>query len=789
MLAEEIMYYIFKIIVLSFFSIALTYEPTTARGDVVDINSDPINNVYVFSETGQFYTTDDGIFIVLYKNKNEELTFKKIGYKTETFSIDYVLKNKTIIMERENINLREVKISEISGNINKQNSTTDIHVYSNYDFKSGNTHFDDIINKIPNMNYAGGTSRARYFQIRGIGEKSQYAGENGPNYYIGTVIDDIDVSGIGMGIFTDDINQIEVYQGPQSFSYGHNAMAGLINIKTIDPSSKQISKKKLTIGNDKLLQASYSYDAPLIKNTLLINHFIYYSKQNGFIYNTFLNDYKNNKSEFYQKIKLVYSNKNFNSKLTLLETNLNNGYDQWTPNNNPDTSYTNQPGNDSQRLYALSLKNIINLNKNKFIHISSYLKSDMEHSYDSDWGNDIFWSNDPYNVNDWSYEYFQEELRKRSMFTQELRYIYDISNNSKISTGIYYKSLNESDNAIGWILGGEDAGLVSEFNISNLAYYNEFKFNLNKIFITLNLRIEHIKTDYQSTHFHEYYNYYTYYTTYDTSYVDIKKTDNLRGGKLSILYNLNKKNNIYITLSNGFKAGGVNQNPRLSIQNNTYEPEYNQNIDIGYRFKGDVSAFNLTSFYMKRNNLQVNISSQQDSSNPNSFYFYTSNASTGYNMGWNLDFKIMVSNNFEFYSNIGLLKTKITNYSYMTDQSTTIEFQEREASHAPLYTVSLGFTKHYKKFNFGANLEGKDKFYFSDSHNQESQAYLIANSYFDYQLNSNTIISLWSKNIFNKQYAVRGFYFGLEPPNYEDKLYMSYGEPFTVGLTLGYTLE
>ena len=65
MLAEEIMYYIFKIIVLSFFSIALTYEPTTARGDVVDINSDPINNVYVFSETGQFYTTDDGIFIVL----------------------------------------------------------------------------------------------------------------------------------------------------------------------------------------------------------------------------------------------------------------------------------------------------------------------------------------------------------------------------------------------------------------------------------------------------------------------------------------------------------------------------------------------------------------------------------------------------------------------------------------------------------------------------------------------------------------------------------------------------
>ena len=82
-------------------------------------------------------------------------------------------------------------------------------------------------------------------------------------------------------------------------------MAGLINIKTIDPRSERTTKKKLTIGNDELLQASYFYNAPLIKNTLLMNHFIYYSKQNGFIYNTFLNGYKNNKSEFYQKIKFL----------------------------------------------------------------------------------------------------------------------------------------------------------------------------------------------------------------------------------------------------------------------------------------------------------------------------------------------------------------------------------------------------------------------------------------------------------------------------------------------------
>ena len=53
-------------------------------------------------------------------------------------------------------------------------------------------------------------------------------------------------------------------------------------------------------------------------------------------------------------------------------------------------------------------------------------------------------------------------------------------------------------------------------------------------------------------------------------------------------------------------------------------------------------------------------------------------------------------------------------------------------------------------------------------------------------INSHLDVSLWSKNIFNAKYTTRGFFFGLEPPNYEDKLYLSYGEPFTIGITLNY---
>ena len=47
-------------------------------------------------------------------------------------------------------------------------------------------------------------------------------------------------------------------------------------------------------------------------------------------------------------------------------------------------------------------------------------------------------------------------------------------------------------------------------------------------------------------------------------------------------------------------------------------------------------------------------------------------------------------------------------------------------------------------------------------------------------------IKAWVNNIFDKRYAIRGFYFGLIPPNYEDKLWLSYGDPRHYGISIEY---
>ena len=98
---------------------------------------------------------------------------------------------------------------------------------------AGESHFGDVLGLVPNLNVAGGTSRPRYFQLRGIGELEQY--EGAPNPSVGFLIDDIDFSGVGMPATLYDAARVEVLRGPQGTAYGANALAGLISLSTQAP--------------------------------------------------------------------------------------------------------------------------------------------------------------------------------------------------------------------------------------------------------------------------------------------------------------------------------------------------------------------------------------------------------------------------------------------------------------------------------------------------------------------------------------------------------------------------
>ena len=87
----------------------------------------------------------------------------------------------------------------------------------------GAQQIEDIINTVPNMNFDSGTGRARFFQIRGIGEREQFIDPINPS--VGVIIDGVDFSGAGTIATMLDVNQVEVLRGPQGTRYGANALA------------------------------------------------------------------------------------------------------------------------------------------------------------------------------------------------------------------------------------------------------------------------------------------------------------------------------------------------------------------------------------------------------------------------------------------------------------------------------------------------------------------------------------------------------------------------------------
>ena len=112
---------------------------------------------------------------------------------------------------------------------------------------AGRANFEDVLGLIPNLNWAGDTSLPRYFQLRGIGELEQYQGA--PNPSVGFLIDDIDFSGLGTAGTLYDIDQVDVLRGPQPTRYGANALAGLIYMKSAEPTDTPYGRVDLDGGD------------------------------------------------------------------------------------------------------------------------------------------------------------------------------------------------------------------------------------------------------------------------------------------------------------------------------------------------------------------------------------------------------------------------------------------------------------------------------------------------------------------------------------------------------------
>ena len=623
-------------------------------------------------------------------------------------------------------------------------------------------HFEELINVVPNLNWSGDGHRARYFQIRGVGELEQYQGA--PNPSVGFIIDDIDFSGIGTIATLFDVGSVDVLRGSQGSRYGANALGGLIYMRSTEPSAERDGRLQLVVGDDDAVALGAAFGGALNDDeTIVFRLSAQQYESNGFRDNSYLGRKDTNKrDETGVRFGLAFEpGSKSEGRLSVIYSKVDDGYDAFSLDNTY-TMLSDKPGRDAQESIGASLRfDWDDIGRGSLTSITALANSDIDFSFDADWGNDDSWA--PV-----LYDYISVSNRQRDTLSQEFRYtttnwlfgFYALNLDEDLATlnqGEYY------DPGYDWT-DSLDYPIDSGYRSTNVALFTQFNHGLGDVTrVTAGLRIEHRTTDYT-----------------DTDGLSASPSDSLWGGELSLSHDFSSDVTGFATLSRGYKAGGFNLG---AVPDNWryFDAEAMWTAETGIKSVLLDGALQLDAavFYSWREDQQVRASFQLVPNDPTSFGFATINIDGGRTYGAETDLRWRLSDEFEMYATLGLL--------YGGFPSDVAEFpwlENRDQAHAPRYTMATGIVwRNASGFFARLDATARDAFYFDVSHNQVSESYELLHARAGFEGES-WALHIWARNLMDEDYAVRGFYFGNEPPDFPPTLYTRLGDPRQLGVTI-----
>jgi outer membrane receptor protein involved in Fe transport len=629
-------------------------------------------------------------------------------------------------------------------------------------------HLEDVLAQVPNVNFAGGSSRARFYQVRGIGERGQF--EEPMNASVGLLLDGVDFSGVGTAAVLHDVAQVEVLRGPQGTIYGANALAGLMSIRTNAPTPEFEGGLSLDAGNYDALGVGLTLSGPMsdsLGGRLAVRQY----QDDGFYKNTFLDESDTNqRDELSVRGRLDWvATERLDLGLILGHVDVQNGYDAFSLDNNRRTR-SDEPGQDAQKSTYGALTADWLINDTVVLEGAlGHARSDIDYGYDEDW---TYVGFDPL-----EYSSTDRYQRDRDTTTLDLRLL------SGDAGRIFADSTS-------WVLGvyalNQEVDLTrtytylpqpfaSTFEIDRLALYGEISSELSeRARLTIGLRGERHESKYD-----------------DSEGVQFDPSDDLWGGRLIFEWDLNPQSMLYASVTRGYKAGGFNASNSLDEDLREFDPEVLWNYELGLkgRWFEDRLTGRFSLFTMDREDVQIGTSITRERPDGSSeFIQLTSNAAEGTNRGIEMELVWAVSESWEIFGSMGLLDTEFRDFINSSGE----DLDGEEQAHAPRYQFFLG-AEYRSPIGFYARLEleGKDAFYFSDSRRFSerpdeliSEPYELWNGAVGYE-RDRWDVRLWVRNLTDEDYAIRGFYFPNDPRDfYTERGWFQYGDPRRYGLTL-----
>jgi iron complex outermembrane receptor protein len=519
-------------------------------------------------------------------------------------------------------------------------------------FDRGSQHLEETLNVLPNVNFSSGASRARFIQVRGVGDLEQFVD---PKYFpsVGITIDDVDMNGIAASALMMDTRQIEILRGPQGTRFGTNALAGMVNIRSNEPTDTLSVYAQAGIGNYDGWNVAAALSGPLTQN-LLGRLAVSQSDGDGFIRNDYLQvDDTNGRDEFGMRGKLRWLGQGSNyAELTVFYVDIDNGYDAFSLESNRH-SLSDEPGRDQQQSLSVAGKSYWQFKSDLVLEtIISWSDADTHYSYDEDWSNPGICDGV-----DFCYPFSNSDRQQR--------------NRDNISLDTHLMSVDRG--RLNWVAGvyaqhrNEDfsrryyGNFASEYETRRYAAYAQLNYDFKPGWqLVSGLRFETFRDDYS-----------------DTNDLHSKTDDEYFTGELTLQHELANGALLYATLSRGVKPGGVNT--EASSVFDFMDPKYrgfmqdrlqfgnesllNREIGIKGRYLEDSLSLRAALFHMERNDAQLESWIWDDAN----FLWvgYLDSVDKGTNYGFELELDYQLSTGVSVFAGIGWLETDVDELTFV----------------------------------------------------------------------------------------------------------------------------
>lgn len=472
----------------------------------------------------------------------------------------------------------------------------------------------DITAIAPNLYSANPGDNRNVTSIRGITSTSY-------DPSVATYVDGVNQFGLDTYIAQlSDIERVEVLRGPQGTLYGRNAMGGVVNIITKQPTNHTSGFGEVNIGNFGQQRYSVGLRTPIVANKLFLGVSGMFDRTDGFYTNVYNDTNFDEKRSFLGNYYLKYLASSSWAFTLNVKHNENRNNGAFTLASSVDDAFEN-PFEVNQNAVATMVDNTFNTSF-EANYVGTGFNFNSQTTYQSNYrqyrsplDGDFSPADIVTIINDYG-----KDWNNVKVFTQEFKFSSPAHSTSPLQwtagTYLFYQH-NPVKQATHF---GEDAAFfgaqpftsiltTSTGKSSGVAFFGQATYS-----VTDNLSvIGGLRYDYEHKDLDvlgEYYIDGVADPVAETQpYASTTASFNAVSPKLGLSFTATEKSNLYLTYSRGFRAGGLTalssdpSQPPLY----PYKPEYSNNLEVGSKnmFLDNRLRLNADVFYITATDVQV----------------------------------------------------------------------------------------------------------------------------------------------------------------------------------------